>query len=97
MLKLKRFRNIKIFSDYEPRSEDSTMVSSQYSADAIVVFDLIHNDGHQFTSRDRNIFISGISMPVQFYNPDYSDQQPAEPKDYRRTLYWNPNARTDAE
>ena len=97
MLKLKRFRNIKIFSDYEPRSEDSTMVSSQYSADAIVEFDLIPNDGHQFTSRDRNIFISGISMPVQFYNPDYSNQQPAEPKDYRRTLYWNPNARTDAE
>lgn len=97
MLKLKRMQNIRIYSDYEPRNEDSTMVSDQYTADATVEFELIPADGKQVTSRDRRIVLNGISTPVDFYNPDYSNQQPAEPTDYRRTLYWNPNARTDEE
>lgn len=97
MLKLKRMMNIRIYSDYEPRNEDSTMVSDQYTADATVEFELIPDDGKQPTSRDRRIVLNGISTPVSFYNPDYSSQQPAEPTDYRRTLYWNPNARTDEE
>lgn len=97
MLKLKRMMNIRVYSDYEPRNEDSTMVSDEYTADATVEFELIPDDGKQPTSRDRRIVIKGINHPVQFYNPDYSTQQPAEPVDHRRTLYWNPNARTDEE
>lgn len=97
MLKLKRMMNIRVYSDYEPRNEDSTMVSDEYTADATVEFELIPDDGKQPTSRDRRIVIKGINQPVQFYNPDYSTQQPAEPVDHRRTLYWNPNARTDEE
>ncbi|MBR2882328.1 MAG: hypothetical protein IKB96_08395, partial [Prevotella sp.] len=97
MLKLKRMMNIRVYSDYEPRNEDSTMVSDEYTADATVEFELIPDDGKQPTSRDRRIVLNGISTPVNFYNPDYSTQQPAEPVDHRRTLYWNPNARTDEE
>lgn len=97
MLKLKRMMNIRVYSDYEPRNEDSTMVSDEYTADATVEFELIPDDGKQPTSRDRRIVIKGINLPVQFYSPDYSTQQPAEPVDHRRTLYWNPNARTDEE
>lgn len=97
MLKLKRMQNIRVYSDFEPRNEDSTMVSDQYTADATVEFELIPDNGKQMTSRDRHILIKGISMPVQFYNPDYSERTPEVPSDYRRTLYWNPNARTDEE
>jgi hypothetical protein len=49
------------------------------------------------TFRDRHIFISGFHLPAEFYKPDYSSSTPTEPTDYRRTLYWNPNAVTDEE
>ena len=40
----------------------------------------------------------GIYVPDDFYHPDYSHALPEEGrKDYRRTLYWNPNARVDEE
>jgi len=32
---------------------------------------------------------------VEYYNPDYSKAKLPEVKDYRRTLYWNPNVTTD--
>ena len=35
-LKLKRLQDIRVFSDYEPRTEDSTMFQSHYIADATV-------------------------------------------------------------
>lgn len=43
----------------------------------------------------RKTWIEGYSTPVEFYSPDYS----VLPKDsdYRRTLYWNPNIKTDGE
>ena len=91
-LKLKRLKDIRVFSDYEPRTEDSTMVESVYLADATVDLVPFADGGMQPTFRDRHIVLQGISLPEQFYQPDYSVQQPAEPNDYRRTLYWNPNA-----
>ena len=94
-LKLKRLQDIRVFSDYEPRTEDSTMVESHYIADATVDLVPIPDNGVQPTFRDRHIVLHGINLPEQFYQPDYSAQQPAEPTDYRRTLYWNPNAVTD--
>lgn len=94
-LKLKRLKDIQVFTDYEPRTEDSTMVESHYVADATVNLVPFANDGEQPTFRDRHIVLQGINLPEQFYHPDYSARQPAEPTDYRRTLYWNPNAVSD--
>jgi hypothetical protein len=96
-LKLGRLQNIRVFTDYEPRNEDSTLVESLHLADATVDMENIPDDGTQVVYRDRHIFIHGFSEPAQFYQPDYSRQQPAAPTDYRRTLYWNPNARSDEE
>ena len=96
-LQLKRLQDIRVFSDYEPRTEDSTMVEERYSADATVDLVLIADEGVQPTFRDRHIVFHGINYAEQFYQPDYSSTQPAEPTDYRRTLYWNPNAVTDSE
>ena len=37
-------------------------------------------------------------MPDHFYHSDYSHRPaPAQVKDYRRTLYWNPNAPLDKD
>ena len=94
-LKLNRLQDIRVFSDYEPRSEDSTIFQSHYSADATVEMVSIPDDGKQVTYRDRHYVFTGINAPEDFYQPDYSERQPEEPTDYRRTLYWNPNVITD--
>ena len=96
-LKLARLQDIRVFSDYEPRNEDSTMVQSHYEADATVDMVPIADDGKQIVYRDRHIYLKGFNEPADFYQPDYSQRQPAEAADYRRTLYWNPNARSDAD
>ena len=94
-LKLKRLKEIRVFSDYDPRTEDSTMVESRHVADATVDLVPIPDNAVQPSFRDRHIVLQGINLPERFYQPDYSTQQPTEPTDYRRTLYWNPNAVTD--
>jgi len=97
-LKLKRLQDIRVFSDYEPRTEDSTMVESYYSADATVEMATIPDDGVQPTFRDRHIVFHGINAAEAFYQPDYSSREVgATPPDYRRTLYWNPNAVCDEQ
>jgi len=96
-LKLNRLQDIRVFSDYEPRTEDSLMVESMHTADATVELVTIPNDGRQVTFRDRHIVLRGISYAEAFYQPNYSEHQPSEPTDYRRTLYWNPNCLTDEQ
>jgi len=94
-LKLKRLQDIRVFSDYEPRNADSTMFEGVTTADATVDLVLIPDDAKQVTYRDRHLLFQGFNAPARFYQPDYSERQPAAPTDYRRTLYWNPNAVTD--
>ena len=43
----------------------------------------------------REYNFQGFNKPIEFYNPDYSKAKLPEVKDYRRTLYWNPNVTTD--
>ena len=94
-LKMKRLQDIRVFTDYEPRREDSLMIYESYTPDAIVDMVLIPFDGEQPTFRDRHILFRGFNMAEDFYQPDYSQRQPTDNEDYRRTLYWNPNAVCD--
>ena len=96
-LKLGRLQDIRVFSDYEPRNEDSTMVVSAFLADATVEMVPIADDGKQVVYRDRHIYLHGMNEAAEFYQPDYSQGLPSQSTDYRRTLYWNPNARSDEE
>ncbi len=42
--------------------------------------------------------LDGFAQPAEFYSPNYSRYKlPEGQKDYRRTLYWNPNLKLDAE
>ena len=97
-LYLKRLQDVRVFSDFEPRCEDSLMIQDRYTADATVDLVNIPDDGVQPTFRDRHLVFHGVNMAEDFYQPDYSgraaDDQPA---DYRRTLYWNPNAVSDEQ
>jgi hypothetical protein len=94
-------QDIRVFTDYEPRTEDSLMVEELCLADATVEMVSIPNDGKQPTFRDRHLVLNGINAPEDFYQPDYSFWQPGAnntpPADYRRTLYWNPNAVADED
>jgi len=92
---LKRLQDIRVFTDYEPRYRDSTMTEERYSADVTVELVPFPEGQIQPSMRDRHLYFMGINYAEDFYQPDYSSQQPAEPTDYRRTLYWNPNAMTD--
>lgn len=97
-LLLSRLQDIRVFSDYEPRNPDSTMVDRELSAAATVEMVPIPYDGRQVVFRDRHIVFHGFNEPEDFYQPDYSQRQPEDrPADYRRTLYWNPNAVTDEQ
>ncbi|GAB6011652.1 hypothetical protein [Viscerimonas tarda] len=40
--------------------------------------------------------LAGYSVASEYYRADYSKGIPANEKDYRRTLYWNPDLKTDA-
>lgn len=44
----------------------------------------------------RSVLEGYTTNMVEFYSPDYSEAPPVEP-DYRRTLYWNPDLRPDAD
>lgn len=97
-LLLSRLQDIRVFSDYEPRNPDSTMVERELSADVTVEMVPIPNDGRQVVYRDRHIVLQGFNEPEAFYQPDYSTRPvDSHPVDYRRTLYWNPNAVTDEQ
>ena len=43
------------------------------------------------------INFQGFTRPAEFYCPDYDWEPEPEETDYRRTVYWNPSARTDEQ
>lgn len=98
-LKLKRQDKIRLFTDFELRNEDEPKEQNVNGADVNIDFVLIPEEGTQYTYRDRHILLHGLYLPDDFYHPDYSGVKPGDgaPKDYRRTLYWNPDARLDGE
>ena len=94
-LTLSRIQNFRFYTDYEPRNIDSLRSISINRDDITLVYETIPDDGKRPTYRDRRYNFPGFNYPEAFYSPDYSVMKPEEPKDYRRTLYWNPNAVPD--
>ena len=94
-LSLNRIQNFRFYTDYEPRNIDSLRSESINRDDITLVYETIPDDGKRPTYRDRRYIFRGFSFPETFYSPDYSAIKPEEPTDYRRTLYWNPNAMPD--
>lgn len=86
-----------VYTDYIPRLEGD----DRYEADdqPIVSVDLHRymDDGERNTWRDRRYILYGYSACYDFYEPDYSKKPLPSTKDYRRTLYWNPNLKLDGK
>lgn len=93
-LQFKRANNFRIYSDFDKRKGIS--LERDGGPAVTLVIDLIPNDGTRYVYRDRRYVFPGYSYTMEFYSPDYSQQTPSKPTDYRRTLYWNPNAEIDA-
>ena len=55
--------------------------------------------GKNATFRDRYLILKGFAGEDDFYHPNYAGRKPAAEgvKDYRRTLYWNPDLQLDAD
>lgn len=95
-LHLKRIKNFRFYTDYEPRNYTDPHTEQLNMEDVTLVYELIPDNGTRYTYRDRRYVIQGITYPEKQYCPDYSKMKPSTPTDYRRTLYWNPNAILDA-
>ncbi len=89
-LRLNRIQNIRLFTDYELRTDSGDVVETN-APDVTIDFQLIPDDGKRYTYRDRRYVLDGLTYAEEFYSPDYSMGVPSVPEDYRRTLYWNPN------
>ena len=93
---LSRIGKVYVYTDYSPRREGD--VRFDQSNQPTVEIDLrpIDEKGTQRdVMRDRRYVLAGFSAPEEFYQPDYSRQPLPDIKDYRRTLYWNPDLKLD--
>ena len=93
---LENLNKVYVYTDYSPRMEGD---SRFYGADQPSVTIDLHrfpDEAKRVTYRDRFIVLDGYAIPEDFYHPDYSKHKlPEGQKDYRRTLYWNPNLQLD--
>ena len=95
-LHLNRQHKIRLFTDFELRNEEKPVEQIIDMADVTLDFVLMPDEAKRYTYRDRRIVLHGLYEPDDFYHPDYSHHaMPAA--DYRRTLYWNPNAALDSD
>ena len=93
---LTNLKDVRAFTDYELRTDSGAVVDT-HSPDITLDFVPMEEGAKRYTYRDRRYVLDGIAYPEEYYSPDYSQAVPNEPKDYRRTLYWNPNAKPEAD
>lgn len=99
-LQLERLKDLRMFTDYELRTDSGTVVDT-YNADVTLDFEPLEEGSKRYVYRDRRYVLDGIAYAEEFYSPDYSGMVPKQRKqggaevDYRRTLYWNPNLKPD--
>ena len=85
-----------LYTDYIPRCSDKSRYEGSNLPETTIVTYPYPDGSEQIVYRDRRYFLPGISIANDFYHPDYSQHKlPEGQKDYRRTLYWNPNLQLD--
>jgi hypothetical protein len=59
----------------------------------------IYQNGERYNDQygSRKTRIEGYSYVKEFYSPKYDKTPLPTDNDYRRTLYWNPDVKTDKE
>lgn len=80
-----------LYTDYQPRLEGKSRYHGSNLPNTRIATYVFPDDSRRAFYKNRRYVIPGFSYVNQFYNPDYSNRKlDDKPKDYRRTLYWNP-------
>lgn len=87
----------KVETNEDNREKTVTAMTSDPSAIAYIVTSDEWNGNRDFRpSRGvRTTRIQGYTRPLEFYSPTYTEGVLPQDNDRRRTLYWNPNVKTD--
>ncbi len=94
---LENLDKVYVYTDYAPRKEGSSLFWGANKPEVTVDLHRFPDDAKRVTYRDRYIVLDGYSASADFYHPDYSKHKlPEGQKDFRRTLYWNPDVKLDA-
>ena len=95
---LKKLDRFYIYTDFAPRLYGDKRYSGGNAPERIIAV-YPYFDGRQRPEyRDRRYVLEGFARPAEFYSPNYSRYKlPEGQKDYRRTLYWNPNLQLDSD
>ena len=93
---LQDLRSITVYTDYAPRLEGDPRYQASDQPIVTVSLETMPDESVRESYRDRFYVMPGLSVCEAFYQPDYSKKElPKDFKDYRRTLYWNPDLRLD--
>ena len=91
---LRSLRSVKLITDYAPRMEGSRRYMGANQPTVDIGLDPL-TEGVRPTYRDRHFVLHGYDVSEEFYSPCYRQRPLPSLKDYRRTLYWNPNLELD--
>ena len=95
---LENLDKISVYTDYCPRMKTKERLNGDKKEKVIINMEPVSNGQKRTTYKDRYIQMNGYNICKEFYSPDYSKQTPPDSvKDYRRTLYWNPNLMLDKD
>ncbi|MCQ2196746.1 MAG: carboxypeptidase-like regulatory domain-containing protein [Bacteroidaceae bacterium] len=85
-----------IYTDYQPRLEGSNRYYGSNLPETHIAIYPFADDAKRHVYRDRHYILKGFAFHDDFYHPNYKNRKLEEkPKDYRRTLYWNPELKLD--
>jgi hypothetical protein len=91
--------SIYIYSDLASRKRftDPEAVAKGDIPDIVITIISTKTDAHtNYEQGVRRTKLQGYSYVSEFYIPDYKNNTLPEKKDFRRTLYWNPDVKTDS-
>ena len=95
--RLMHLNRINIYTDYNPRTGGDSRAKEEDVERLAIDLRQLPDEGERVTYRDRRYILQGFNVADDFYHPNYQLPSAATaPKDYRRTLYWNPNLEFDA-
>jgi len=89
----------RVIIDEEGRTCAHCQTSATWKANMTIIYVYTNRSGQRRVENKgiRATTLQGYSAPAQFYAPNYKTYTlPIGKKDFRRTLYWNPNVATDS-
>ena len=88
---------VHIHTDFAPRTGGDPRAIEDNVERVTINLRQIPNEGQRTVYRDRRYILQGFNEADEYYHPNYQRNPPKEgQKDYRRTLYWNPELKLDS-